>query len=182
METVLLLSSILLWITVLVNFFLTLALIRRINVSDKHYEPVETLAIGQPAPDFYAETLSGERISLADYPGCSMALVFVSPDCGICHKHIPMLNRLAPKAEQSGTKFFLISDADTGQTQTYVQEYSITAPILSAPSQANPFFEDYKTNGVPSYAILDQQGLILASNALGDPLWNEITDGWGKEA
>ena len=74
MDTILLVSSWLLWVIVLINFFLTLALIRRINMKPgDHLESFETLEIGQKAPDFVGESLTGEQVKLADYAGRALA-------------------------------------------------------------------------------------------------------------
>ena len=55
METALVVSSVLLWLVILLNLVLTLALVRRINTkrSDKSAPP-EVLKTGQLAPDFTA--------------------------------------------------------------------------------------------------------------------------------
>jgi len=73
-ESVLFISSWLLWVIVLINFFLTLALIRRINMKPgDHLKILETLKIGQKAPDFMGEALTGEQVTLADYAGRALA-------------------------------------------------------------------------------------------------------------
>lgn len=179
MENILLLSSILLWVLVLMNFLLILALVQRINRTAG--EPIVTLEIGQTAPDFTAESLKGERVTLADYAGRVLALVFVSPTCGRCRQDIPKLEILEPKARQLGVELILVSDADIAQTQAYVQELNITLPVLSAPRQVNRFFDDYKAGGVPFCAVIDAQGKIQASGVLGNQHWNEFSDKWEKE-
>jgi peroxiredoxin len=180
-ESILFTSSLMLWVIVLINFFLTLALIRRITMKPgETLNFLETLKPGQNAPDFMGEALTGEQVTFSDYVGRSLALIFISPDCGICNKKIPQLNALEPQARQSGTELVLICNADVDQTRDYVQKYNITPPILSAPRQTNPFFENYKAIGVPFYTIVDHQGLVQATSALGDPRWEEITRRWVK--
>jgi peroxiredoxin len=179
MENYLLFSSILLWVIMLFNLLLTLALVRRVNMPSG--ELIETLEIGQTAPQFIAEALIGEQVALADFAGRGLALVFVSPNCSHCRPHIPILENLGPKAKRYGTELILVCDADIDKTRAYVQELNITLPVLSAPRQTNPFFEEYKAGGVPFYAIIDNQGKILASGGLGNLNWEKFIELWKNE-
>jgi peroxiredoxin len=173
--TILYVSSILLWVVTLINFLLILALIRRINIGSGVFRvPFDTLPIGQMAPDFIADGITGEQITLANYAGRALALVFVSPNCGVCSKQIPQINLLGTNAISTGTELLIICNADVTQTQSYEKKLNITVPVLSAPRQTNPFFENYKASGVPFYVIIDQQGLIQATNLVGDYQWNEF--------
>lgn len=84
MESILIISSILLWVVVLLNLLLTLGLARRIR--NAAFPVMESLKIGQKAPDFSALTLQGKTVTLADYAGHAAAFVFVSPDCKPCRE------------------------------------------------------------------------------------------------
>src|SRR5688572_13929556 len=115
MEPVLVVSLILLWILVLLNLLLTLALARRLNtLSSQLGDPlanVPKLELGQPAPDFSAETLDGSQVSLTSYIGRNVAFVFISPSCGPCREEMPVLNALQPKAKRAGVELVLVSDS-----------------------------------------------------------------------
>ncbi len=77
METSLVVNSILLWVVVLFNLLLTLALVRRLN-ADRRSEHTMGLEAGQPTPDFTAQTLSGEAATRSTYIGRKVAFVFIS--------------------------------------------------------------------------------------------------------
>lgn len=130
MERFLVLSSVLLWIIVLCNLVLTFALVRRVN---SPYQPKESLKEGQPAPNFTAETLSGETVTLGTYAQREVAFIFTEPACGPCREALPSYETLGPKAAQSGVDFVLVSTADAGRTRRFVDEFSIKLPILIAP-------------------------------------------------
>src|SRR5215208_5806177 len=98
---ILVVSTILLWIIVLLNLLLTLALIRRINERSAGEVAPEPLPVGQTAPDFFAETLQNERVTLANYAGRTLAMVFISPTCSHCRPIIPQVESLGPKAKDS---------------------------------------------------------------------------------
>jgi len=174
----LIISMILLWLVVLVNLFLTLALIRRVNKSRSLGEPIETLPVGELAPDFFAETMGNERVTLGDYAGRTLAMVFISPTCGHCRPIIPQVEALGPKAKRSGVELTFVCDAEIDQTQAYIQELNITLPVLSAPRQSNHFLEYYKVNGVPAYVLINTQGKVEAFGHPEDLEWKRVSDKW----
>src|SRR5581483_1123376 len=68
METFLLVNSVLVWIVVLANLVLTLALVRRVNAFPGSLAGVGSgLPIGTPAPDFSLQTLTGQTVTLANF-------------------------------------------------------------------------------------------------------------------
>lgn len=172
MEPILMVSSILLWIVVLFNLLLTVALIRR-NVA-KHpgfdMENVPTLEIGSQAPDFTAETLNGKIVSLADYAGRPVIFVFISPTCQPCFDKLPALQAMGQEAQQFGVELILVNAANRMQTQEFVNEYDIALPILSAPRGSNPFLEDYRALGTPFYCFVDEQRQVQATAFLDSNL------------
>jgi len=172
-------NSVLLWLVLLVNLFLTLAIIRRLNLNSG--EPIEMLQVGQLAPDFVAETLTGEQVTLANYRGHALVLVFVSPTCGYCRQYIPELEAMNHKVERSDIQIILVSDSEITQTQTYAEELSITLPIISAPRSVSTFLADYKIGGVPFYVMIDSDQRVLSSGVLNDPRWRELSNKWRKE-
>lgn len=175
MESLLLVSSILLWLVVGVNLLLTVALIRRQRRAAKR---PELLPVGEDAPPFEAETPEGKPVTLADFHGDDeIALVFVSPQCAPCLKKIPFFNKLHPLARRAGVRLFLVSDSDREATRTFVAEHGVTAPVLSAPRSANPFLEAYKIRGTPTYCLLDQERKVKSTGFL-DGEWHELTAEW----
>ena len=49
------------------------------------------------APDFTLSSIAGHEVSLHDFAGRKVLLVFVQPGCGPCHAVVPDLNRLASR-------------------------------------------------------------------------------------
>lgn len=160
METILVLSSILLWVLVLLNLLLTLGLARRLRNA---FPKVEMLKAGQPAPDFISLTLKGETVTLATYARRPVAFVFVSPDCKPCREELPRLAGLRPQAEQFGVELVLVSDADEDKTLSFVEGIAEGLPVPVAPRARTSFLMDYKAMGTPSYCLLDAQGRVRAA-------------------
>lgn len=178
LETSLVISSVLLWLLVLANILLTLALIRRSNANTPKSVG---LPAGTPAPDFKAEMLSGETATLATYTGLNhkAAFLFISSHCVPCRDILSALRGQRVAIQQVGIELVLVSGDEREDTEALVAELELDYPLLMAPQSSNTFFSDYKISMTPSFCLLDQQGKVrasgLASLAGG---WKALIDSW----
>lgn len=134
METVLIVSSVLLWIVLICNVLLTLALVRNANKSTakgKSFTPPEGLKEGTEAPMFSAQALDETTVTLEDYNDKAALFVFIAPHCGACEDILPSLKALGSQMKE--TKLVLVSDSAIGATRDLAKEHDITLPLLSAP-------------------------------------------------
>jgi peroxiredoxin len=177
METALVVSSVLLWLIVLANVFLTLALIRRLNRMGQSGLEIG-LKVGTTAPDFTAQTVQGVTKTLADYLGQAVVLIFVSPSCQPCRESLPMLQKTAVEAGASGVEFVLVSGGTLEDTQAWNQEATIQLPLLVATQAQNPFFQDYHITSTPTFCLLGADGKVHGSNIVGQNLedWKLLAD------
>lgn len=157
METILVVSSVLLWAAVLLNLLLTLGLARRIRTA---IPVMESLKVGQKAPNFSAQTLQGQTLTLANYAGRRTAFVFVSPHCKPCQEELPHLRELSSKARDFGTELVLVSDEGEETTGPFAEGVVDGLTVLVAPRGRNPLFTDYKVPGTPSFYLLDAHGKV----------------------
>jgi len=148
---------------------MTIALARRVNGLLRS-NAVSTpnaleggLEAGQIAPDFSAQTLEGERVSLSTFAQRSVAFIFISPSCKPCLERIPAIEALRPRAEQAGIHLVLVSVAGEAETQALANKTSIRLPILIAPRDSNTFMESYKVEGTPSYCLINADGKVRAA-------------------
>lgn len=179
LEQALIVSSILLWVVVLFNLLLTLALVRKIN---RPSYPEGGLKRGTPAPEFTAETLSGEKVNLATYGGRSVAFIFVSPHCNPCRSSMPSYEALYLKAKEAGVDLVLVSTGEAAETHAFVDEFKTHLPVLVAPQPSNSFMNDYKATGTPAYCLLDEKGKVISSGYPSRDMgpWKELADAWEK--
>jgi peroxiredoxin len=177
MDEIFVVILVLLWVLVIANLLLTLVIIRKLSPNQ---HKTETLVKGQDAPNFTAETLTGEKTSLADYAGRNTAFLFVSPGCAPCREAIPLYNVLGPKATEAGVDLVLVSIADAPATKALVEEMNIRLPVLVAPRGFNPFAADYKATGTPSYCLVDSEGKVLGSGhpSLEHGDWKKMVFSW----
>lgn len=179
MEQFLVISTTLLWILCFAHLLLTLALIRRFN--QKSTDPFnDGIQKGEKAPDFTAQTLHGETMSLATYTGRTLAMLFVSPQCGPCREELPMYEAVFAKAHQAGVDMVLVSDRDEAATRAFAEELNIRIPILIAPYDSNPLMQDYKVNGTPSFCLVNADGTVQAGGypSLKFGAWKALVDSW----
>lgn len=160
MQNLLFVSSILLWILMFLNILLTIGLARRVS---RQLPKMETLKVGQPAPDFEAWTLGGEPVTQASYSGQSIAFVFISPHCGPCRDEIPKLERLRPQAESHGHSLILVSNSEESETRAFLKELGSTLPVLVAPHERTSFLRDYKSSATPSFCLIGRDGKVKAA-------------------
>ena len=166
MEQLLVANSIVVWLVLLGHILLTFALVRKVNglnqASNNGGRPMpskEFLKVGQAAPDFEAETLGGDPVTLADYAGRKVTFLFMSPGCAPCREAIPMLEELQPRAAQAGVSLSLVITGSQEQAQAFVNELAVSLPVLVTPP-AGQFKSDYKVGGTPFYCLVNEQGQV----------------------
>lgn len=192
MERLLLISMIALWVVLLVNLLLTLRVVRwlRAVAAMQAREAARAerpeLPVGAVAPDFKAKTLTGERVSLAQYAGHGVAFVFVSPSCGSCQASLPMLNKLRPRARQrADVELVLVSDASADETRAWLDSFQaksglqIELPVLVPASASATLIQEYNPRGMfPFFCFVDAQGLVQARDPLGQGQWTALKLAW----
>ena len=97
---------VILWAVVLFLGFLLLGTLRSLGVLSWRLEQLEAttpkrlgrdgLKPGKKAPDFTLPSANGKEISLHDFAGRKVLLVFTQSGCSPCKAIIPELNRLGP--------------------------------------------------------------------------------------
>ncbi len=190
MENLVLISVIALWTVVLLNLWLTLNAVnqnRRFVTLREELEEVRKkpeLPLGEPAPDFIAKTLTGERRDLASYQGHETLFLFMSTSCPHCRKELPELQRLALQAQKIGNVQFVINlTATLVQTHewlnTLLQEdhVTVTLPILLA--KQHDMQHKYNPRGLtPYFCFLDEEQRVHARGPLGRSEWLQLKQRW----
>ena len=162
MQTFLLISTVFLWIIVIINLILTLALIRQWRKGEKGRSDdgsLISLEIGQPAPAFTAKSLDGTDVALSSFTRRNVVFLFVRPSCDACHDTLPHYNDLYEEAKRLGADLVLVNFGNAEETFELKKQYRLNLPILYAPSH-NSFEIDYKIIGVPSFCFVDEGGIV----------------------
>jgi peroxiredoxin len=178
LESIIAVSSVLLWVIVLFNLLLTLALVRRVNHGIS--SPEQGLKTGETVPAFMAQTLNGEIVTHATYAKQPTLFVFISTHCKPCRELLPTINRLNSGTQRAGVELVLVSSDNLADTQMLVNDMQIQVPTLVAPRSNNAFFDDFKITGTPAYCYVDEEGKVQSAGYPGPHLskWKALTAAW----
>jgi peroxiredoxin len=127
-------------------------------------EPRGPLRQGEIAPEFCLPLLNGGEVSLSQYRGRRLLLVFVDPECQPCLDLLPQLQRVAA-AHSDEREVLLISRraAEINRQMARVREISI--PI--ALQEYWQISDLYGRRAVPSGCVIDEAGVLLTDLLTG---------------
>lgn len=123
-----------------------------------HYKP---LPIGEPAPDFRAEALSGETITLESYREKALLLLFIGNN-GLSYQKIPAFLTLAEELATHHIAVVFVFDGAREAAHKVIEVLPTSQSVLIAPRQAHPMFKDYQVVGTSAYCLLDVHHVVRA--------------------
>jgi peroxiredoxin len=124
------------------------------------------LEVGTPAPGFSLTSADGETISLDDYAGRPLVLVFFSPYCTACQAELPELQSLAAAYEEQGLVVLGITRSEGDVMRAFARDFGLDLPILlDLSAVVNVAYHVYV---VPTTYFVDRDG-IIRSAVVGAP-------------
>ena len=121
------------------------------------------LAVGTVAPPFTLPRLDGGELSLSDYAGRAVLLVFSDPDCRPCDLLAPRLERLSRKTR--AVNVVMVSRGDPDRNRRKVAEHGVTFPVVLQDQWK--LSREYAKFATPIAYLIDGEGRIAADVALG---------------
>lgn len=171
-------SQVALWVVVLTNLLITLALVRRLNSGQPRPRP--GLSIGAAAPDFFAETLEGTQVSVANFDQPT-AFVFIGPHCQPCVESLPEFVRLGALAKSTPPALVLVSSGDGESTQQLLKEARVSSQIILAPRSKSDFFELYKASSTPHFTLIENGRVTMVGAPYpSDGGWAKLVSAWER--
>ena len=117
---------------------------------------------GQPAPEFTLYDLDGQPVSLSQFKGQVVVLDFWASWCGPCIGDLPDLRRIKKKAADKPLVFLNLSlDTDEAAWREAVDKHEIEGVHVRADGWGADVAKSYQVNSLPSYYLVDSQGLIV---------------------
>ena len=117
---------------------------------------------GQPAPDFTLHDLDGQPVSLSQFKGQVVLLDFWASWCGPCIGDLPDLRAIKEKAADQPLVFLNLSlDTDEAAWREAVDKHEIEGVHVRADGWGADVAKSYQVNSLPSYYLVDSQGLIV---------------------
>jgi peroxiredoxin len=121
------------------------------------------LAAGTPAPDFTLPRLDGGELSLAEYQGQKVLLVFSDPKCGPCMALAPQLEQAHRRS--GNVQVLMVSRSDVEANREKVEEHGLTFPVVL--QQQWEVSRNYGMFATPVGYLIDETGVIAADVATG---------------
>jgi peroxiredoxin len=130
-----------------------------------------SVKVGEMAPDFEIELLSGEKIKLSSLRGKIVMLQFTASWCSVCRKEMPHIeSRIWQK--NKGNKNFVLYGIDlkesAGVTKEFANTMNITYPITLDINGDKFALYTEPGAGVTRNIIIDKTGKIIMLTRLYD--------------
>jgi peroxiredoxin len=121
------------------------------------------LQAGTTAPDFRLPRIDGGELSLADFRGERVLLVFSDPHCGPCDELAPRLDML--DRQRSDLQVLVVSRGDAEANRTKASALGLSYPIVL--QRQWEISLKYAMFATPIAYLIDEQGIILRDVAVG---------------
>lgn len=118
------------------------------------------LSEGDKAPDFTADTVSGEKFTLSENSGKVVLINFWATWCGPCVGEMPAFERLN-KEYGDDVEILCVNCVESNDTvDAFVKENGYTFPIAYDPEGEINY--KYPTQGIPYTLVIGKDGIISA--------------------
>ena len=124
---------------------------------------------GEPAPDFTLHDLDGQPVSLSKFKGQVVLLDFWASWCGPCLIDLPDLRKIKEKTAPLPVVFLNLSiDTDDTAWREAIDKHEIKGIHVRADGFGSDVAKSYQVTGIPSYYLVDSQGLIVECPMIWD--------------
>ncbi|MGD9857858.1 MAG: peroxiredoxin family protein [Planctomycetaceae bacterium] len=172
MNVFLLIFNIALLVLVLILGFFVLGALRALGILTWRLDQLEVtrpsrlgregLKVGKRAPDFTLPSADGGEISLHDYSGRKLLLVFTQAGCGPCHDIAPELNRVHAKGEH---QVLVVNNGEPNESREWAAEVRAQFPVLIQEKFA--LSKRYEVFATPFAFLIDEHGVIASNGIVG---------------
>src|SRR5262249_16921288 len=167
MNVLMLASNISLWVLLLSLAFLLLGALRALGLLRWRLDQLEAttpsrlgrggLKQGKKAPEFTLPSVAGGEVSLHDFAGRKVLLVFTQSGCGPCHRILPELNKL----QRGGAVQVLVVNNGEGEAaRQAAREARAPLPVLA--QEQFSVSKGYEAFATPFAFLIDELGVIAS--------------------
>ena len=147
------------------------------EISDS-LKALETVSVGQKAPDFKAPGVDGKEISLYENLGKVTIIDFWASWCGPCRQENPNVVKLYNQYKDKGLQIIGVSlDKEDAKWKNAITEDQLTwIQMSNLKFWEDPIAKQYNVKSIPATFILDEKGTIIAKDLRGADLENKIAE------
>jgi thiol-disulfide isomerase/thioredoxin len=123
---------------------------------------VETLRVGEPAPELTFKTVAGEEFALSGLRGTATLLLFWNQGCGFCQQMLPDLKAWeATGPPPAAPRLVVVSSGSAADNSTLNLQSAVVLDEGSRAAQA------FGATGTPMAVLLDGEGRVASQVAAG---------------
>jgi methylamine dehydrogenase accessory protein MauD len=165
-------SFIVLWLIVLWIGFLLLGALRSLALMRWRLDQFEAtnprrigrdgLKPGTRAPDFRLLGVGGMKVTLSEFAGRRVLLVFTQSGCAPCHKVLPELDRL----HRDGLAVLVVNNGEPEATRRWAAGAGVRVPILI--QEKFELSRRYEVYATPFAFLIDERGVIVSKGLINN--------------
>lgn len=126
-----------------------------------HDDVPEGTKVGEPAPEITLPNLSGEDVSLTDFGGENVLVLFWSTGCGFCDRMLDDLKAWEAAPPEGAPKLLVISDGTVEANEIQ----GLRSPVLL--DRGFDSARAFGAPGTPAAVLVDASGKVASGMALG---------------
>jgi peroxiredoxin len=117
--------------------------------------------VGEPAPEIRLQDLEGKHVSLEDFRGEEVLVLFCSPGCGFCQDMMPDINEWEAAPPDGAPRLLVVSDETVEENKAM----GISSPVVLDDTYA--VWDAFDVSGTPSAVLVDAEGRIASRMVMG---------------
>jgi len=125
------------------------------------------LPAGSVVHDFELPVLTGGTMTLSQWRGRRVRLIFFSPTCGYCKSLLPDLARQLSNQSKDLPVTLIVSTGGVEQNRQLFQGSGVSCPVLVQEQMEVAAL--YRITGTPMGYLIDERGATVGEAALGGP-------------
>ena len=129
----------------------------------------ELIAKGQSVPDFTLKDIDGKTVSLSDFRGKTVLLLFWASWCPDCRAEIPQIKAMHTLANPDNVVFVSVSfDREIDTWKQFVPENNLPGVHLFDPQgmKESEIGKAYHINWIPSMYVIDPLGKVVLGTVM----------------
>ncbi len=116
------------------------------------------LQVGEKAPPFKLQLLSGEQVSLEQYAGKGLVVTFMASWCPCSNDSMPMMKKAYQK-HKGDINFLMIGTQDArSKFEQYTQKWSV--PFSAGYDEDDQITRSFGVSSPPTTFFIDQTGIV----------------------